>query len=181
MALPSTLKTTKVRLEWVSKRSQVSAALKQIECVRVESTTNANGLRRYAVCVYERASKNRIPTNQSRPQGSSRHAIARTERSYAEFADLRGRIYNEAQMAHGATRCGFCERIIDDIANSDSKPGTLLRLLASDTKVAETLARSVNVLLDLVNSNEEIRLCTGQEKIPQELYNFLFNTESETE
>uniref|UniRef100_K3X9S5 Uncharacterized protein n=1 Tax=Globisporangium ultimum (strain ATCC 200006 / CBS 805.95 / DAOM BR144) TaxID=431595 RepID=K3X9S5_GLOUD len=175
------MKPAKLGPEWVSKRSQISAALKQIECVCVESTTNANGIRRYAICVYERTSKNRIPTNQSQPQASNRNMVARTELSYSEFADLRGRLYNEAQMAHGATRCGFCERIIDEIANSDNKPGTLLRLFASDTKVTEALARSVNVLLDLVNRNEETRLCTGQEQIPQELYDFLFNTESETE
>lgn len=184
--LPSVLTPAAIEPEWVSKRSQMSAVLKKIDCVRIKSVVNRNGLRRYVIEVYEHTSKNRIPTNWTRqdpPVYSSspvhaRTPVARTERCYPEFADLRGQVYNEAHKAHDRTPCDFCKSVIGEVAWSDNKPGSFLKLLASEEKVVQTLATSVNVLLDMVKCNGEASLCAGQEKAPQVLHDFLFKPES---
>lgn len=185
--LPSTLTPTTVEPEWGSLRSQMSTALKKVDCIHIKRTVSCDGVRRYVIEVYAHTSKNRIPTNWSRQgpaartslsPGRSHTPVARVERKYSDFTDLRGEVYNHAHDAHDLTPCDFCQRVIDEIVWGDSKPSNLRRLLASKEKVVEMLAASVNTLLDLVKSNRDGRLCDGQDKIPQVLYDFLFKQDS---
>lgn len=178
MMLPSTLTPATLEPNQVSQCSQVSTALKKIECVDVKSTVNRDGSRIYVVEIYEYAPKNRIPTNRSKQDpGFVRTPVACVERRYLEFADLRGRVYNHVFDAHDLTPCDFCQSVIDEVVWGD-KPGSLLKLFSSEAKVAQTLAKFVNAFLDLVKCNGEMRLCMGQDQVPQVLYDFLFNQES---
>lgn len=183
--------------EWVSQRGQVSAALKGIECIAIRSVTNRKGIHYYVIEIYEYTTKNRIPTNRPRQHpplsptaastspsshgGSaprcSRKPDARMERRFAEFADLRGKVYNHAHLAHKMVPCEFCKEVINEIVWGDNQPGSFLKLIAAEQKVMQMLAKSVNSLLELVKSNGDGRLCGGQDNIPQVLYEFLFSQE----
>lgn len=187
--------------EWISQRGQVAARLMKIECVDVKSVVDKRGDRSYVVEIYEATSKNRIPTNRntrrrplsqspanSAPQicsvaslDSSRKPTARIERQFSEFAALRSEAYNHAHMAHNMVPCEFCKGVIDEIVWGDSQPGGLLKLLANEEKVVRRLAKSVNAFLALVKSNGEGgRLCSGQDNVPQVLYDFLFTADEQT-
>lgn len=165
--------------EWVSQRGQVAARLLNIEFVNVKSVLDRRGDRSYVVEIYEAAtSKNRIPTNRTSPVSldASRKPTARIKRYFSAFAALRSDAYSHAHDAHNLVPCAFCKGVIDEIVWGDNQPGGLLKLLANEDKVVRKLAKSVNAFLELVKSNNgDGRLCSGQESVPQVLYDFLFH------
>ncbi|TYZ64551.1 hypothetical protein PybrP1_003262, partial [[Pythium] brassicae (nom. inval.)] len=163
--------------EWTSQRGQVLSRLAKIECVAVRSYVDHAGIRSYVVEVFESARKNRIPTNNrtnprssvsaheavnpEAPLDSSRKSIARLERRYAQFVDMRGEAYNHAHNAHSFVPCDFCKGVIDEIVWGE-KLSSILQFTKSKDKAMRELARSVNSLLMLVKSIGERRLCSGQ-------------------
>lgn len=185
-----TLTPVTVVPEWTSQHGQVFSRLAKIECVAVRSYVDRAGLRSYVVEVFESARKNRIPTNNrtftrntastrgtsgvnsDAPLDSSRKPIARLERRYAQFVDVRGESYHHAHKAHSSVSCDFCKDVIDEIVWGE-KLSSILQLIRSEDKIMHTLAKSVNSLLLIVKSIGERRLCSGQINVPAALLEFL--------
>ncbi|KAF1332440.1 hypothetical protein FI667_g3516, partial [Globisporangium splendens] len=177
--LSDTLTPTVMEPEWSSQRRQLEAVLRRIEHVDVErSKVTRDGICPYVIEVYAyETSKNRIPTNARRPEHRevSCNAIARVERRCSAFSDLRCHIYNHVFEAHEVTPCDFCQRVIDEIVWGDNKPTSAFTWMASEETRTRKLAKSVAALLKIVQCDyAESRVCSGQEKVHQELHSFLF-------
>ncbi|KAF1332435.1 hypothetical protein FI667_g3513, partial [Globisporangium splendens] len=189
--LPSTLTPALTTPVGSTQRICLLTALKKIEFVEVKSGVGHEGERMYVIEAHEYApTTNRIPaaapiTRQDPSMSQSSRdsttqtscAVARVERDYFAFDDLRLNVFVGVRSAHYRAYCDFCRSIVSAFDTAKNRPGTVLRLLGSDRKIVQTLTKFLNALLEIVKHNEGTRECHGQNQVCLLLHEFLFKQE----
>uniref|UniRef100_K3X9T0 Uncharacterized protein n=1 Tax=Globisporangium ultimum (strain ATCC 200006 / CBS 805.95 / DAOM BR144) TaxID=431595 RepID=K3X9T0_GLOUD len=190
--LPNTLTPAFIVPGAASQRLRLFTALKNIGFVEVKSAVGNEGERMYAIESHEYASTtSRIPTavpttmqDRSSTQPSrdctaqSNRVVARVERDYSAFDDLRLNVFFVVRSAHYRAYCDFCRSVVSSFDTAKNRPGTVLRLLGSDRKIVQTFTKFLNTLLGIVKHNEAAALeCNGQDQACVLLHAFLFKQE----
>ncbi|KAF1332438.1 hypothetical protein FI667_g3514, partial [Globisporangium splendens] len=186
--LPSILTPALIAPEAASQRIRLLTALKKIEFVEVKSSTGHGGERVYVTETHEyssSASRISAAVSVARPDTSvpsqfpdrtlqSNRSVARVERAYSSFDELRLNAFYSVRDAHYRAYCGFCQSIVDEVNSGRNKPGSVLKLLRSDRKVVQTLTTFLNALLEIVKCSGGTLECRGQDQVCFLLHEFLY-------
>lgn len=165
---------------WLSSRRRALLQLKTIVDVRVSSRTGRGSNALYTVEVFRSCPDDAESPTSVEPVGIGRtlKPTVCTQRTLAEFADLRGSIYDTAWSAHNDAHCEFCAALVQLFVLGSSDPEALSLRLLGEERALRKLTKLVNDLLTLTvkNSSTDGRgVCAGQAYIPKMLYDFLFD------
>ncbi|KAG6616245.1 uncharacterized protein IUM83_03688 [Phytophthora cinnamomi] len=176
--------------ERYSRHMKILTKLKQIR--QVQACRSPDSSRSYVVDVYTTSqSTTRIPT--SLKTANSALAIAKgqhfttlfnqadvhTEKQFADFVQLRDELYESCHTGpHLYMNCKFCSEVTRYLLFGAVLPGALLTWMLPQRQRTRAVQRFIESLLQLAVSCPVIdsQACPCQEKLPRQLYRFLFET-----
>ncbi|KAE8892732.1 hypothetical protein PF005_g18143 [Phytophthora fragariae] len=170
--------------ERYSRHMKILTKLKQIRQVQV--CRSASNSRSYVIDVYTTSqSTTRIPTILK--TASSAVAIEQTalfnradahvEKQFSDFIKLRDELYESSHTGpHLYMNCKFCNEVTRYLLFGAVLPGALLTWMLPQRQRTKAVQRFIESLLQLAVSCPVIdsHACPCQEKLPRELYKFLF-------
>lgn len=173
--------------ERYSRHMELINKLKQIR--RVQVTPASGSKSRYVVDVFTPSqSTTRIPTSLkaadaalTAAKGQQRTALfrqpdAHMEKRFADFQQLRDELYETCKTAHVNNECRFCGEVARCLLLGAVLPGSVLSLVLPQHQRTRAVQRFVEALLLLAISCPVIEAdaCPCQEKLPRQLFQFLF-------
>jgi hypothetical protein len=185
--LGSLARLTPVNLmpEQYSRHMQIMTKLKQICKVQVSRSSDK---RYYRIDVFTPSqSTTRIPTsikavdvalNLQQPATQFRTPDVRVEKQFTDFVKLRDELY---ATAYPHMSCRFCSEVIRYLLIGAVLPGSLSTWMLSRAQRTKAVERFVQALLLLAVSCPvvETDACSCQEKLPQLLFQLLFDEADE--
>ncbi|KAL4099152.1 hypothetical protein PRIC1_006962 [Phytophthora ramorum] len=159
--------------EKYSRHMQTVTKLKQIRSVLVLATTRSS----YAIDVFTPwHSTSRIPTSLKAAAKELQRPDVHIEKQFVAFVHLRDELYESCKTSHPTTGCPFCSEVARTLLLGAVLPGTVLTLVLSQHQQTKAVQRFMESLLVLAASCPVIDsdACPCQEKLPRQLFKFLF-------
>ncbi|KAL4109598.1 hypothetical protein PRIC1_001297 [Phytophthora ramorum] len=173
--------------ERYSRHMQILTKLKQICRVQVSGISSTR--RRYVIDIFTPSqSTTRIPTSLKaadaaltaakgqQPAALFRQPDAHMEKQFSDFVQLRDELYECCQTAHPFMNCSFCNEVARYLLLGAVLPGTLLMWMLPQHQKTKAVQRFLEALLQLAVSCPvaDSDACPCQEKLPRQLFKFLF-------